>query len=57
MKIVFSEDACATIEILQRDGESVEECVNRILETLLSTAPDFDHFYGEPKDGKGPSGE
>jgi hypothetical protein len=56
MKINFTELACYTIETIQRENESVEETINRILETLAATAPDFDHFFGEPRDGKGPSG-
>jgi hypothetical protein len=53
----FSELASYTVESIQRTGETFSETVNRILETLAAIAPDFDHFYGPPKDGKGPSGE
>jgi hypothetical protein len=45
-----------TIEYIQRDFESYEEGINRILESLLPTAPDFDGLYGPPKDGNGASG-
>jgi len=57
MEIKFTDLAIYTIEAIQRTDESVEETINRILETLAASAPDFDHFYGEPRDGKGPSGE
>lgn len=53
----FTELAAYTVETIQRTGETFSATVNRILETLAATAPDFDHFYGDPRDGKGPSGE
>jgi hypothetical protein len=55
--VTLTPDAIYTVESIQRRGESFSDAVNRILETLAPTAPDFDHFYGEPKDGMGPSGE
>jgi hypothetical protein len=57
MEIEFSESAAYAVEQIQRTGETFSATVNRILETLAASSPDFDHFYGEPKDGKGPSGE
>lgn len=57
VSINLSERAFMTIENIQRSDETVSEVVNRILETLAATSADFDHFYGEPRDGKGPSGE
>ena len=54
--ITVSEDATDAVVLIQRKNETFQATVNRILETLLSTAADFDHFYGEPRDGKGPSG-
>lgn len=53
----LSEDAAATVDIIQRTGETFSETVNRILETLLAIAPDLDEHFGPPRDGKGPSGE
>ncbi len=55
--ITVSDNAANTVEIIQRSGETFSETINRILETLRSTAADFDEFYGPPRDGKGPSGE
>lgn len=54
--IVVTADAVYAVESIQREGETFAATVNRILETLAATAPDFDHFYGEPADGLGPSG-
>jgi hypothetical protein len=55
--ITLSEKAVATVDAIQRSTETFSEAIDRILRTLLPTAPDFDHFYGPPRDGKGPSGE
>lgn len=48
LPLVFvpTEYARRTIEAIRRTGESDAETVNRILETLCASAPDFDHFYG-----------
>jgi hypothetical protein len=54
--ITLSDEAIATAETIRRTGETLSETINRILEALLPTAADFDHFYGEPRDGLGPSG-
>jgi hypothetical protein len=54
--VVLSEHARRTVETIQRSGETEEATINRILETLCASSPDFDHFYGEPRDGRGPSG-
>jgi hypothetical protein len=54
--IRLTEEALETVEAIQRDGESTEATIQRILTTLLPSAPDFDYFYGEPADGRGPSG-
>ncbi len=57
VRIDLSDEALATVDTIQRTGETLPETIDRILATLLPTAPDFDHFYGPPRDGKGPSGE
>lgn len=46
--LVFTPTAYAsrTIAAIRKPGESKAETVNRILETLCASAPDFDHFYG-----------
>jgi hypothetical protein len=54
--VTISDDARMTIDAIARNGESDAATIRRILETLAATAPDFDHFFGEPTDGKGPSG-
>jgi hypothetical protein len=53
---ILSDYAQRAIEAIRREWESEGETINRILETLLPTATEFDHFYGDPKDGRGPSG-
>lgn len=55
--IQLSDDAMRTIDYIARSFETDGQVINRILETLLASAPDFDTFYGEPRDGKGPSGQ
>ena len=55
--ITLGDEAIAAVECIQRTGETFSEAIDRILATLLPTAADFDGFYGEPSDGKGPSGE
>ncbi|NJO81637.1 MAG: hypothetical protein HC828_01955 [Blastochloris sp.] len=54
--VALSEQAQGAIAAIARTGESDFDTINRILETLAASAPDFDHFYGEPRDGRGPSG-
>jgi hypothetical protein len=54
--IRLSDYGRAAVDTIRRDFETDEEAINRILTTLLPTAPDFDHFFGEPTDGRGPSG-
>lgn len=44
------------LDDIKRSFESDAGTLNRILETLAASAPDFDHFYGEPRDGCGLSG-
>lgn len=53
----LSEHARATLHHIKRSFETDEEALVRILETLCATSPDFDHFYGAPRDERGPSGE
>ena len=59
IEIDLTEDAIDAVSFIQRDSirETISQTINRILETLLSTAADFDEFYGPPRDGKGPSGQ
>lgn len=54
--VTISDHARMTIDAIARDGESDAATIRRILETLAPIAEDFDHFFGEPTDGKGPSG-
>jgi hypothetical protein len=55
--IVLTPTARQTVEAIGRTGESDEATIVRILDTLAASSPDFDHFYGAPRDGRGPSGE
>ncbi|HEU4328796.1 MAG TPA: hypothetical protein VFS21_37000 [Roseiflexaceae bacterium] len=55
--LVLSEYARRTVENIGRTGETAAEVINRILEALYPSSPDFDMFYGEPRDGRGPSGK
>ncbi len=52
----LSTPALSCLRIIKRPHESDVAALNRILETLLPIAPDLDHFFGPPKDGRGPSG-
>ncbi len=53
----LSEHARRCLNTIKRGFEGDEDAFNRILSTLLASSPDFDHFYGAPRDGRGPSGE
>lgn len=55
--VALSDVARGALDDIQRSCETPAEALNRILETLAASAPDFDHVYGEPRDGRGPSGE
>lgn len=53
----LSAEAQITVDSIKRSFESDEQVINRILETLSGISPDFDHFFGDPRDGRGRSGE
>lgn len=55
--VALGDVARGALDAIQRSCETPADALNRILETLAATAQDFDHFYGEPRDGRGPSGE
>lgn len=54
--VALSDVALQALDDIKRSFETDAEAINRILETLAASAPDFDHFYGEPRDRRGPSG-
>ena len=56
LTLALSDNAAYTVQQIARKGETRAETICRILEALAATSPDFDDFYGEPADGKGPSG-
>jgi len=56
VSLTLSALAARTVQQIARKGETRAETICRILEALAATSPDFDDFYGEPADGKGPSG-
>lgn len=55
--VALSLVARAALDAIRRSFEDDAAALRRILETLCASAPDFDHFYGDPRDGRGPSGE
>ena len=54
--VVLSEAARATIEAIGRAAESDDQTIVRILDAICAISPDFDEFFGAPRDGRGPSG-
>lgn len=56
ISVTLTPDAQLTVDAIQRTGESEAATITRILETIAAMSPDFDEFFGPPRDGKGPSG-